>query len=69
MEAVNAFGTSAASPFGNGAVLPATIPTAPVAPNTTISGSYVEITWTAPADGSSAITGYIVQIIGSNNVA
>ena len=35
---------------------------APVAPTTTITGSYVEISWTAPANGGSAITGYNVLI-------
>jgi hypothetical protein len=41
------------------AVLPtATVPTAPAAPTTAISGTNVVINWVAPADGGSAITGY-----------
>jgi hypothetical protein len=60
--ATNAIGTSATSPAGNGAIIPATVPSTPLAPTTTVSGSDVSITWAAPADGGSAITGYTVEI-------
>jgi hypothetical protein len=64
--AKNTIGDSAASPAGNGAVIMATVPSTPAAPTTTVSGSNVLITWTAPADGGSAITGYIVEILQSD---
>ncbi len=60
--ATNDVGNSAASPAGNGAVIPATVPATPAAPTTTVSGSNVSIAWLAPADGGSAILGYTVEI-------
>ena len=66
--ATNASGTSAQSPSGNGAVLPSTSLSTPLAPTTTISGSYVLITWTAHSDSGSAVTGYNVMIQQSDNV-
>ena len=61
VTATNALGPSAASLQGNGAVLP-TAPSTPTAPTTVISGSNVVISWAAPANGGSAITGYDVEI-------
>jgi hypothetical protein len=67
--ATNAKGSSAPSPYGNGAILPANpaIPSVPAAPNTSVnSNTSVTITWVAPSDGGSAITAYKVAI--KNNV-
>ena len=61
IRAINAIGTSAASPEGNGAILP-TVPTIPIAPTITNSENNVLITWVAPADGGSEIVGYTVLI-------
>jgi hypothetical protein len=64
VTAINAVGTSAPSLQGNGAVLPAaTVPTAPAAPTTTISGTNIFINWVAPDDGGSVITSYGVKIL------
>ena len=58
--ATNTIGSSAASLAGNGAAIPAAVPSTPAAPTTTVSGSNVLITWAVPADGGSAITEYSV---------
>ena len=60
--ATNAIGNSAESPAGNGAIIPATVPSTPSAPTTVNSGTNVLINWVAPANGGSAITGYTVLI-------
>lgn len=39
----------------------ATVPTTPSAPTVTVADDDVTITWTAPTDGGSAITGYLVE--------
>ena len=61
MLATNNLGSSALSSSGNGAVLP-TAPSVPAAPVTAVSGTDVKITWKAPSNGGSAITGYTVAI-------
>jgi hypothetical protein len=58
--ATNFVSSSSYSYEGNGALV--TAPSVPAAPTTKISGSNVEITWVAPAQGSSTITGYTVLI-------
>jgi hypothetical protein len=60
--ALNAIGSSVASLPGNGAMIPATVPSTPSALTTSISGSNVNINWVAPTDGGSVITGYNVEI-------
>jgi hypothetical protein len=65
--AKNAIGISSTSSTGNGAVLP-TVPSAPAAPTTVVSGTNTIITWVAPADGGSVITDYIVTIRQSDGV-
>jgi hypothetical protein len=62
VSAENSNGSSAYSSAGNGAVIPATAPSAPAAPITSNSGINVFINWVAPADGGSVITGYTVAI-------
>ena len=61
IKAINAIGSSAASPAGNGAIIP-TVPSTPSAPTTSNLGSNVIINWVAPWDGGSTITGYNVVI-------
>ncbi len=68
--ATNAYGSSAASPYGNGAILSANpvIPSVPAAPTTSVnSNTSVTITWVAPSDGGSPITAYTVAIKNSVN--
>jgi large repetitive protein len=59
VAAVNALGTSAASP-PSAAVVPYTTPGQPVITAATAGDSSATLTWTAPANGGSAITGYII---------
>ncbi len=69
MLATNANGSSAASPYGNGAILSANlvIPSVPAAPTTSVnSNTSVTITWVAPSDGGSPITAYTVAIKNSD---
>lgn len=60
----NAFGFSIASQALS--VLAATAPSIPVAPVTTLSGSNIVISWTAPANNGSPITSYQIAIMQSN---
>lgn len=41
-----------------------TVPAAPAAPVATVDGTSVNVSWVAPADGGSAITGYVVTLTG-----
>ncbi len=66
--AINAIGPSPASSAGNGAILPATAPSTPAAPTTSISGTNVIITWVAPANRGSVITAYNLEILKSDGV-
>ncbi|MCW2865487.1 MAG: hypothetical protein JWP48_7195 [Actinoallomurus sp.] len=59
VAAVNALGTSAASPQSN-AVVPYTTPGQPVITAATAGDSSATLTWTAPSNGGSAITGYVI---------
>ena len=54
--ATNANGDSA--PGTSNAVVPYTVPGAPLAPAATASSGQAIVSWTAPSDGSSPITGY-----------
>ena len=44
------------------------MPSAPVAPTTSISGLNVKISWTAPSSNGSPITGYLIYIQESDAV-
>ena len=59
--AINLRGQSDQSDIANATTGPATIPDAPVATATADSDTEITVTWTAPADGGSDITGYMVQ--------
>ncbi|HEX4094086.1 MAG TPA: fibronectin type III domain-containing protein [Trebonia sp.] len=60
VAAINGIGTGAASPQSN-AVIPYTLPGAPVIGAVSAGDSAATVNWTAPAsNGSSAITGYVV---------
>ncbi|MEU8183246.1 fibronectin type III domain-containing protein [Micromonospora sp. NPDC049044] len=59
VAAVNAFGTGVASP-ASAAVVPYTLPGAPTITAAIAGTNAATLTWTAPANGGSAITGYTV---------
>jgi uncharacterized repeat protein (TIGR01451 family) len=59
VAAVNAYGTSVASPAST-AVLPYQLPGAPTVTSLSARNSAVLMTWTAPSSGGSAITAYVV---------
>ncbi len=60
VAAVNAYGTSAASPAST-AVIPYTVPGAPTITSASAADNAAILTWTAPtSNGGSAITGYVV---------
>ena len=58
--ATNADGTGAASPASN-TVTPSTVPDAPTAVTATAGNGQATVTWTAPSDEGSTITGYVVR--------
>ncbi|MEV4825762.1 fibronectin type III domain-containing protein [Micromonospora sp. NPDC049274] len=59
VAAVNAYGTGAASP-ASAAVVPYTLPGIPTITSATAGTTAATLSWTAPANGSSPITGYTV---------
>ncbi|MDG4837774.1 fibronectin type III domain-containing protein [Micromonospora sp. WMMD967] len=59
VAAVNALGTGAASP-ASAAVVPYTLPGAPTITSVTAGTTAARLSWTTPANGGSAITGYTV---------
>ncbi|GAA1015996.1 hypothetical protein Aple_011310 [Acrocarpospora pleiomorpha] len=59
VEATNAIGTSTASAQSN-AVVPYTVPGRPTITAATAGDASATLTWTAPANGSSPITSYVV---------
>ena len=61
VEARNSVGFSAESAVLS--VLAAQVPDQPQAPITSVSGSSVLIQWAIPFDGSSMITGYMINIL------
>ena len=70
VAAVNAVGTGAFSVSSN-AVTPAAAATAPAVPAigaATAGNVSATVTWTAPANGGSAITGYSVKVLNAANV-
>ena len=59
VTATNNFGSTTSAP--SSAVTPAIAPSTPSAPTPTRGDTQVSLTWTAPANGGSAITDYLVQ--------
>ncbi len=59
VTATNAFATSPASEPSN-AVIPTTVPGAPTGVSATAGNGQASVSWTAPTNGGSAITGYTV---------
>ncbi|WP_428964907.1 fibronectin type III domain-containing protein [Micromonospora fluostatini] len=57
VAAVNAYGTGTASP-ASAPVVPYTVPEAPTITSVTAGTTSATVTWSAPATGGSAITGY-----------
>jgi hypothetical protein len=72
VTATNADGTSLASPPSNVVIpsaVPNTVPDAPVRPTATAGNARVTVTFAAPFDGGSPITGYSVVCVSSNGGA
>lgn len=61
VKAINALGSSPASP-ASAAVIPATVPGTPTEVNATRGPRSAVVSWRAPADNGSPITGYTVTI-------
>jgi hypothetical protein len=60
IQAHNAIGFSADSlPL---AIIAATIPDVPASPTTAVSGDNILITWDAPYNGGSTVTGYVIKL-------
>jgi len=59
VRAINVAGNGPFSPSTNGT--PRTVPSAPSAPTLTSGNGALTVSWTAPADGGSAITGYTIR--------
>lgn len=59
VTATNAFGSTASE--ASASVTPRTIPSTPSAPTATRGDTQVSLSWTAPANGGSAITDYAIQ--------
>lgn len=64
VSAVNAIGTSLPSEYTPFLLVAAIAPTAPNAPAASVVDSTVTVTWAAPEDGGSPITGYLVSLDG-----
>ena len=64
VQAVNAVGAGPFSALSN-VVTPVTVPAAPMIGTATAGEGSATVTWTAPADGGSPITGYSVQVVDS----
>lgn len=50
-------------------ILSAAVPYTPASPTTTLNGANVDITWTAPNNGGSPITGYYIEIKNGDGVS
>jgi len=68
VSATNANGTGAAS-TASAAVIPSTVPSAPAQPGASATNAQITVTFTAPSDGGSAITGYTASCVSSNGGA
>ncbi len=68
VQATNSVGNSAYSIASSASAVLPTVPSDPLSLTTAISGTNVIITWVAPWDGGSGITGYSVAIRQSDGV-
>ncbi|WGL51714.1 glycoside hydrolase family 92 protein [Nocardioides sp. BP30] len=66
--ATNAQGDSPAATYSASVPIAALVPADPDAPSVSVSGSAVTVTWTAPVDNGSPITGYSVRLGGGTPV-
>jgi len=64
VQAVNAVGSGPFSALSN-VVTPVTLPAAPAIGTATAGTGTATVTWTAPANGGSPITGYAVQVVNA----
>jgi len=64
VQAVNAVGSGPFSALSN-VVTPVTVPAAPVIGTASAGEGSATVTWTAPNDGGSPITGYSVQVVNA----
>jgi hypothetical protein len=68
VTANNSVGASAASAASAAVTIPAIAPSRPAAPQASVSGADVTVTWVAPATGGSAMTGYTVVLSSDGDV-
>ncbi len=59
VAAINAIGTGVASAASN-SITPTTVPDAPAAPTATAGNTQASVSWSAPFDEGSSITGYVI---------
>lgn len=62
VKAVNALGASPASGYSAYVPIASVRPTAPARPGVSVTGQAVTVSWDAPDDGGSTITGYTVRL-------
>jgi Ca2+-binding RTX toxin-like protein len=67
VQATNSVGSGAFSALSN-TVTPLAVPGAPVIGTATSGNASALVRWTAPANGGSAITGYLVRVVNAANV-
>ena len=65
VQAHNAIGYGDASTAFS--IIAATNPNTPDAPTTAVNGENIQITWTLPYNGGSAVDGYLIKLKGSDN--
>jgi predicted alpha-1,2-mannosidase len=68
VKATNALGTSPASEYTAFVPIASSKPETPAKPGISVNGQAVTVTWTAPDDGGSTITGYTVQLSDGTEV-
>jgi hypothetical protein len=66
ITANNTTGSSFAASFAS--LTTPTTPSAPLAPSASVSSTTLNVTWTAPANGGSTITGYTVSLYSATNL-
>jgi hypothetical protein len=64
----NSVGSSSASSPSVSVTIPPVAPSAPAAPQVSVSGTDITVTWVAAASGGSAITGYTVVLSSNGSI-